>query len=93
MRLDDLDQDVANGCFDAQELKDKHSSVRFLQNKNTGILHSQRPQPNLVFLRTSLMSFLHVILQQSIRHSKAYVLRILMMYNTLMFGVKKALFL
>ena len=90
MRLDDLDQDVAMLRL-AQELKDKHSSVDFLQNKN--ILHSQRSQTNLVFLRTSLMSLIHVIQQQSIRHSKAYVLRILMIYNTLTFGVKKALLL
>ena len=39
------------------------------------------------------MSFIDVIQQQSMRHSKAYVLRILMIYNTLTFGVKKALFL
>ena len=41
----------------------------------------------------SNVSHIHVIQQQSIRHSKACVLRILVIYNTLTFGIKKALFL
>ena len=56
------------------------------------VSREMRSQPNLVFLRTSLMSLIHVIQQQSIRHSKAYALRILTIYNTLTLGVKKHCF-